>query len=62
MAAMENPQITAYSVDASEFPDLSQKYGVRAVPLTVVDGATQVTFAGKYPEDRFVAELLKALS
>ncbi len=61
MAALENPNITAYAVDATEFPELSDKYGVSAVPLTVVDGATQVTFTGKYPESRFLAEILKAV-
>lgn len=61
MAAMENPQITAYVVDATEFPDLSAQYAVQAVPLTVIDGGESVSFAGKYPEGRFVAELQRAV-
>lgn len=60
MAAMENPHIRAHMVDAAEFPELSQQYQVSSVPLTVIDGRTTVTFLGKYPEARFVAELLKA--
>jgi thioredoxin-like negative regulator of GroEL len=61
MAAMENPKIRASMVDASEFPELSAQYGVSSVPQTVVDGKQQVSFVGKYPENRFVAELLKAV-
>lgn len=60
MAAMENPRIRAYSVDATEFPELAEKYEVSAVPRTVIDGASTVTFTGKYPEGRFLAELVKA--
>lgn len=60
MAAMENPRILAYAVDAAEFPELAARYGVRAVPQTVVDGKTQVVFVGRYPEERFVAELHRA--
>jgi hypothetical protein len=62
MAAMENPEhIRAHMIDASEFPELSEHYGVSSVPLTVIDGKQQVTFVGKYPEARFVQELLKAV-
>lgn len=60
MAAMENPLIRAYSVDAQEFPDLANQYQVSSVPLTVVNGTQNITFVGKYPEDRFVSELQKA--
>lgn len=61
MAAMENPNIKAHMIDAAEFPELSQHYGVSSVPLTVVDGSTTVTFVGRYPEGRFVSELQKAI-
>lgn len=62
MAAMENPRITAHMVDAAEFPDLSAEYEVSSVPQTVIDGKTSVVFIGKYPENRFVAEILKAIA
>lgn len=62
MAAMENPRIRAYSVDATEFPDLADKYGVSSVPLTVINGKQEVTFVGKYPEGRFLNELVKAVA
>lgn len=60
MAAMVNPRIRAISVDATECQDLAMQYRVSSVPLTVIDGTTNVTFVGKYPEGRFSAELLKA--
>lgn len=60
MAAMINPLIKAFAVDATEFPDLAEKYQVSGVPLTVVDGKVSLTFVGRYPEARFVSELLKA--
>jgi len=62
MAAMENPRILSYVVDASEFPELSSQYGVRSVPQTVINGQSEVIFIGKYPEGRFVEELKKALN
>lgn len=61
MAAMENPRIKAVVIDAAEFGDLADFYQVSSVPLTVVDGKQQVTFVGRYPEGRFVEELLKAV-
>lgn len=61
MAAMENPRIRSYVVDASEFPELAARYGVRSVPQTVINGLSEVIFIGKYPEGRFVDELKKAL-
>ncbi len=61
MAAMENPHINAHMIDASEFPDLSAEYEVSSVPQTVIDGSSTVVFIGKYPENRFVAEILKAV-
>lgn len=62
MAAMENPRIKAYSVDATEFPDLAEKYHVSSVPLTVIDSKQEVAFVGRYPEGRFLAELMKAVN
>lgn len=62
MAAMENPRIKAYVVDATEFPALSSKYQVSSVPQTVINGKTEVTFIGRYPEGRFLAELMKSVT
>jgi hypothetical protein len=47
-------------VDATEFPELSQRYGVRAVPRTVVND--RVAFEGAYPEAQFMDQVLRAVN
>jgi alkyl hydroperoxide reductase subunit AhpF len=56
--AFENPHIRADVVEASEFPHLVQKYQIMGVPKTVINERTQ--FQGAIPENRFLAEVLKA--
>ena len=56
--AMESDLITADMVESSEFPHIAQKYGVMAVPKTVVNEDTQ--FEGALPEDEFVKNVLEA--
>ena len=34
--AFANPLITAYAVEATEFPDLAHRYHVSGVPKTVI--------------------------
>lgn len=58
--AMENENIVADMVEAMEFPQLSQKYGVQGVPKTVVN--EDVDFVGALPEAAFVQEVLRAVS
>lgn len=58
--AMENEHITADVVEATEFPELSQRYRVMSVPKMVVNDQTQ--FVGALPEPRFLAEVMKALA
>ncbi|BAD41044.1 MAG: hypothetical protein CWE10_11855 [Symbiobacterium thermophilum] len=60
MAAMENPRIRAYAVDAAAFGELARRNGVRSVPHTIIEGARRVTLAGGGPEERFLAALLQA--
>ena len=48
--AIESERITADVVEASEFPELSQRYAVSAVPKTVVNdslSSTSTPFASK---------------
>ena len=40
--ALESPHITAEVIEAQEFPELSQRFKVRAVPTTVIDGKTMI--------------------
>ena len=46
--AFASPHITAYAVEATEFPDLARRYRVNGVPKTVVDEAIEIL--GALPE------------
>ena len=54
--AFANPSITAYGVEATEFPDLARRYHVTGVPKTVIND--QVEILGAVPEDHFVEQTL----
>jgi alkyl hydroperoxide reductase subunit AhpF len=62
--ALENPQITATCVDATEFPDLVRQYRVTGVPKTVaVVGGNQsaaMEILGAVPEAEFVGQIVGA--
>ena len=51
--------VTADIVEASEFPELSQAYGVSAVPKTVIND--KVEFTGAVPEEAFLQAIQQAL-
>ena len=51
--------IRAEGVEAMEFPDLSDKFGVSGVPQTTInDGAG--TVVGAVPEQNLLAEIMRA--
>jgi len=54
--AFASPQITAYAVEATEFPDLARRYAVTGVPKTVVND--EVEILGALPPDAFVEQAL----
>ena len=54
--AFVSPHITAFAVEATEFPDLARQYRVSAVPKTVVNGDTEVL--GALPEAAFIEQTL----
>jgi len=54
--AFANPNITAFAVEATEFPDLARKYSVTGVPKTVVNGTIEIL--GALPPDTFVSQAL----
>jgi glutaredoxin-like protein len=56
--AFANPNITAFAVEATEFPDLARKYSVTGVPKTVVNDTVEIL--GALPPDAFVAQALAA--
>src|SRR2546426_11754487 len=54
--AFANPNITAFAVEATEFPDLARRYQVTGVPKTVVNDAVEIL--GALPPDEFVLQAL----
>lgn len=58
--AFASDRVTAAMVDASEFPDLADRYDVRAVPLTVINDS--VRLEGAVPESHMNAELRALVS
>ena len=54
--AFANPHITAYAVEATEFPDLARKYRVSGVPKTVVNDAIEIL--GALPQDAFIEQAI----
>ena len=57
--AFANPNITAYAVEATEYPDLARRYQVTGVPKTVVVSSSDSTeILGALPPDAFVSQAL----
>ena len=54
-AAIESPFVTAVAIDATEFPDLVQRYRVNGVPKTVINDIKELL--GAAPEADFVAAI-----
>ena len=57
--AIASPHITAQCIDATEFPELSQRYQVMAVPKIVIND--RVEFLGARPEAQFLDAVLQAV-
>jgi glutaredoxin-like protein len=55
--ALASPMVTARTIEANEFPELSQRFGVQGVPRTVVNEAG--AFVGALPEAQFVDSVLQ---
>ena len=55
--AAASPHITTSVIEATEFPDLVQRYRVSGVPKTVVDDRIEIL--GAQPEETFVQEALQ---
>ncbi len=56
--ALVSPSITAEMVEASEFPDLADKYGVSGVPQIVVND--KISLVGAQPEPAMLKAVLEA--
>jgi predicted DsbA family dithiol-disulfide isomerase len=58
--AFASPHITAYAVEATEYPDLARRYHVTGVPKTVVNDDVEIL--GALPQDAFVQQALAGVS
>ncbi|MBN1304092.1 MAG: thioredoxin family protein [Anaerolineales bacterium] len=59
--AMENPLVQAEMVEAIEFPELSNQFGVSGVPQTTINSG-RGNVVGAVPEANLVAEIQRALA
>lgn len=57
--ALESDLVTADMVEATEFPDLSLKYGVMGVPRTVINDNMHIE--GAVPEQMLLAKIQEAI-
>ncbi len=58
--SLESPLVEAEMVEAMEFPDLSNRFGVSGVPQTTINYGAG-TVIGAVPEDHLLAEIRRAL-
>jgi glutaredoxin-like protein len=58
--ALESDLVTGDMIEASEFPHLSNKYGVYGVPKVVIN--ENVSFEGSIPEPNYLEKVLEAES
>ena len=56
--AVASDLVRADCVEATEFPDLAQRYSVMAVPKTVIND--RLSFEGALPEADFIDAVLRA--
>jgi glutaredoxin-like protein len=59
--ALESPMVEAEMVEAMEFPELSNRFGVSGVPQTTINSGAG-TVIGAVPEDNLLAEIRQALN
>ena len=55
--ALASPLVSARTIEANEFPDLSRRFDVQGVPRTVVNESG--AFVGALPEAQFVGAVLQ---
>lgn len=58
--SLESSMVEAEMVEATEFPDLSNRFGVSGVPQTTINYGAG-TVIGAVPEDHLLAEIRRAL-
>ena len=58
--AVASSRVRAECIEATEFPEMSQRYQVMAVPKIVINDRVQ--FEGALPESQFLAAVLQAVN
>ena len=56
--AIASDKVRAECIEANEFPEISQRYQVMAVPKVVIND--RVEFEGAFPEPDFLKAVLQA--
>lgn len=56
--ALESPMVEAEMVEATEFPELSMRFGVSGVPQTTINAGAG-TVVGAVPEEHLLAEIMR---
>ncbi len=56
--AIESAQVTADVIEVSEFPELIQRYAVRGVPKTMINGS--IGLEGAMPEAALMERIARA--
>ena len=56
--AIASPRVRAECIEATEFPELAQRYRVMAVPKIVINDTLE--FEGAIPEGEFLGAVLQA--
>jgi predicted DsbA family dithiol-disulfide isomerase len=57
--AIASPRVRAECIEATEFPELAERYQVMAVPKIVIND--KVGFEGAIPERDFLGAVLRAV-
>jgi len=57
--SLANPRVKSEVIEVNEFPELGQRYDVRAVPLTVIED--RIAVPGAVPEKGLVEQVVKAV-
>ena len=58
--AIASEKVRAECIEANQFPEISQRYQVSAVPKIVIND--RVEFEGALPEPQFLAAVLQAVN
>jgi hypothetical protein len=58
--AMESPLVEAEAIEASEFPELADRFNVSGVPQTTINFGAG-TVVGAVPEEHLITEIQQAM-